>query len=136
MTGLYWHFVDIVWIFLFPLLYLLGAHATLTRSMAPSMSEHVSLEHLLRDLRRPDGPHGRRPWRRRQVDLGALNDVVALAIAVTKALLVMLFFMHVRYSTAPDRPDRRRRLLLAGDPDRDHDLNYTSMGQIIPVPGK
>lgn len=26
MTGLYWHFVDIVWIFLFPLLYLLGAH--------------------------------------------------------------------------------------------------------------
>jgi cytochrome c oxidase subunit 3 len=25
-SGLYWHFVDIVWIFLFPLLYLLGAH--------------------------------------------------------------------------------------------------------------
>ncbi|HET7294293.1 MAG TPA: cytochrome c oxidase subunit 3 family protein [Vicinamibacteria bacterium] len=26
MTGLYWHFVDIVWIFLFPLLYLIGHH--------------------------------------------------------------------------------------------------------------
>jgi cytochrome c oxidase subunit 3 len=26
VTGLYWHFVDIVWIFLFPLLYLLGRH--------------------------------------------------------------------------------------------------------------
>jgi cytochrome c oxidase subunit 3 len=26
MVGLYWHFVDIVWIFLFPLLYLLGRH--------------------------------------------------------------------------------------------------------------
>lgn len=26
MFGLYWHFVDIVWIFLFPLLYLLGGH--------------------------------------------------------------------------------------------------------------
>jgi cytochrome c oxidase subunit 3 len=25
--GLYWHFVDIVWIFLFPLLYLIGYHA-------------------------------------------------------------------------------------------------------------
>jgi cytochrome c oxidase subunit 3 len=25
--GLYWHFVDVVWIFLFPLLYLLGRHA-------------------------------------------------------------------------------------------------------------
>jgi cytochrome c oxidase subunit 3 len=24
ITGLYWHFVDIVWIFLFPLLYLIG----------------------------------------------------------------------------------------------------------------
>ena len=26
MAGLYWHFVDIVWIFLFPLLYLLARH--------------------------------------------------------------------------------------------------------------
>ncbi|HVF57867.1 MAG TPA: cytochrome c oxidase subunit 3 family protein [Pyrinomonadaceae bacterium] len=26
LFGLYWHFVDIIWIFLFPLLYLLGAH--------------------------------------------------------------------------------------------------------------
>lgn len=26
ISGLYWHFVDIVWIFLFPLLYLIGAH--------------------------------------------------------------------------------------------------------------
>jgi len=27
VLGLYWHFVDLVWIFLFPLLYLLGRHA-------------------------------------------------------------------------------------------------------------
>ena len=26
IVGLYWHFVDIIWIFLFPLLYLVGAH--------------------------------------------------------------------------------------------------------------
>lgn len=32
-------------------------------------------------------------------DLGALNTIVALTIAVTKATLVVLFFMHVRYST-------------------------------------
>lgn len=25
-TGLYWHFVDLVWIYLFPLLYLIGRH--------------------------------------------------------------------------------------------------------------
>lgn len=32
-------------------------------------------------------------------DLGWANDVVALSIAVTKALLVLIFFMHLRYST-------------------------------------
>jgi cytochrome c oxidase subunit 3 len=26
VTGLYWHFVDVVWIFLLPMLYLLGTH--------------------------------------------------------------------------------------------------------------
>ena len=33
------------------------------------------------------------------LDLGALNVVAALAIAVFKATLVVLFFMHVKYST-------------------------------------
>ena len=33
------------------------------------------------------------------IDLGALNNVLMLAIAITKALLVILFFMHVRWST-------------------------------------
>jgi cytochrome c oxidase subunit 4 len=33
------------------------------------------------------------------VDLGPLNTVVALAIACTKATLVVLFFMHVKYSS-------------------------------------
>ena len=38
MSGLYWHFVDIVWIFLFPLLYLVERHTSAT-----AMSrEHVS----------------------------------------------------------------------------------------------
>ena len=32
-------------------------------------------------------------------DLGALNTVVALTIAVFKATIVVLFFMHVKYST-------------------------------------
>jgi len=32
-------------------------------------------------------------------DLGWANDAVALGIAVTKALLVLWFFMHLRYST-------------------------------------
>ncbi len=32
------------------------------------------------------------------LDLGALNAVIALTIAVTKAVLVALYFMHVKYS--------------------------------------
>lgn len=32
-------------------------------------------------------------------DFGAWNDVVALTIAVIKASLVVLFFMHIYYST-------------------------------------
>jgi cytochrome c oxidase subunit 4 len=33
------------------------------------------------------------------IDLGLWNPVIALAIACTKATLVVLFFMHVKYST-------------------------------------
>ena len=34
-----------------------------------------------------------------KVDWGRFNTIVALTIAVTKAVMVVLFFMHVRYST-------------------------------------
>jgi len=34
-----------------------------------------------------------------RIDMGALNNVVMLAIAGTKAALVILFFMHVRWGT-------------------------------------
>lgn len=43
------------------------------------------------------------------VDVGRMNTVVALAIAVTKMLLVILFFMHVKYS-----PGLTRIVVLAG----------------------
>ena len=33
------------------------------------------------------------------VDLGALNAVVAIVIACFKAMIVVLYFMHVKYST-------------------------------------
>jgi len=33
------------------------------------------------------------------LDLGVLNPIVALAIACIKATLVILFFMHLRYSS-------------------------------------
>ena len=36
-------------------------------------------------------------------DFGVWNDVIALAIAVTKATLVVLFFMHVFYGTRMTR---------------------------------
>ena len=33
------------------------------------------------------------------VDLGVFNGIVALTIAMTKAVLVILFFMHIKYSS-------------------------------------
>ena len=33
------------------------------------------------------------------LDLGRANTVLAMTIAVTKAVLVVLYFMHVRYGT-------------------------------------
>jgi cytochrome c oxidase subunit 4 len=38
-------------------------------------------------------------WRIAFVDLGIFNPVVALTIACIKAVLVVLFFMHVYYSS-------------------------------------
>ncbi|MFN2384862.1 MAG: cytochrome C oxidase subunit IV family protein [Thermoanaerobaculia bacterium] len=40
-------------------------------------------------------------------DLGPWNTIVAMGIAVTKATLVILYFMHVRYS------DRLTRIVVA-----------------------
>jgi cytochrome c oxidase subunit 4 len=37
------------------------------------------------------------------IDLGRWNTVVALTIAVTKMILVVLFFMHVKYATGLTR---------------------------------
>jgi cytochrome c oxidase subunit 4 len=37
------------------------------------------------------------------LDLGPMNDVIMLAIAVTKATAVMLYFMHLRYGSGLTR---------------------------------
>jgi cytochrome c oxidase subunit 4 len=69
-------------------------------------------------------------------DLGAFNDIVALTIATTKALLVVLFFMHVKYST------RLTALTAVGGIFFLAILlfitlnDYMSRGLILPVPGK
>jgi cytochrome c oxidase subunit 4 len=34
-----------------------------------------------------------------RIDLGAANVPIALAIAIVKAILIVLFFMHVRYGS-------------------------------------
>jgi cytochrome c oxidase subunit 4 len=38
-------------------------------------------------------------WQVAFFDLGAMNTIAALTIAVFKAVIVVLFFMHVKYST-------------------------------------
>ena len=47
-------------------------------------------------------------WQVAFFDLGPLNTVAALTIAVFKAVLVVLFFMHVKYGT------RLTRLVVIG----------------------
>ena len=48
-------------------------------------------------------------WQVALIDLGPFNVVVALTIAVCKASLVVLFFMHVKYS-----PRLTKLVVLAG----------------------
>lgn len=71
-----------------------------------------------------------------QVDLGAFNDVVALTIAVAKAMLVILFFMHVRHSTRMTALTAVAGFfwlaILLGLTLAD----YASRGQVLPVLGK
>ena len=38
-------------------------------------------------------------WWVATIDLGAMNNVIMLTIALTKATLVVLFFMHVKYGS-------------------------------------
>ena len=78
------------------------------------MSEHVehrsilSYEHIVpmtglrRRFRRAPGRY-RSDHGVAYIDLGRWNTVVALVIAVTKMLLVVLFFMHVKYNTGLTR---------------------------------
>ena len=100
MFGLYWHFVDIVWIFLFPLLYLIDPnfgivnHGTLKRKS--SFTSFRSRVYIGVWLALSIGTMV--TWQVALIDLGRLNVIVALTIAVCKATLVVLFFMHVKYS--------------------------------------
>jgi cytochrome c oxidase subunit 3 len=77
IVGLYWHFVDIVWVFLFPLLYLAG-HWT----------NCIVLLVLLALT-----------WTLGYVNFGIFNLCIALGIAFAKAILIVLFFMHIKGSS-------------------------------------
>ena len=64
------------------------------------------------------------------VDLGVWNPVVALAIATTKATLVVLYFMQVKYSTRLNQTCHCLRHLSISYPDQ-HDsgrLRQQSVG--------
>jgi cytochrome c oxidase subunit 4 len=71
-----------------------------------------------------------------EINLGALNDVVALGIAVTKATLVILFFMHVKDSTRLTALTAMGGFLWLAILIGLTMADYLSRGAIIPVPGK
>ena len=69
-------------------------------------------------------------------DFGVMNDVVALTIAMGKALLVVLFFMHVKYSSRLTALTALSGLvflvILLGFTLND----YLTRGLLLPIPGK
>lgn len=69
-------------------------------------------------------------------DLGMFNDVVALAIAMAKALLVVLFFMHVKYSTRLTALTAAGGLIWLGILIALTLNDYLTRGALIAVPGK
>ena len=75
-------------------------------------------------------------WWVAQIDLGWANDVVALTIAVTKALLVILFFMHVRYSTRLTKLTAIGGFLWLAILIFLTLNDYITRGILLPVPGK
>ena len=80
-SGLYWHFVDIVWIFLFPLLYLIGRHyhhgvttpSCLQAHIVPKSTYYLIFAALMVGTALTVAVAF--------VDLGAMNNVVMLTIA-------------------------------------------------------
>lgn len=69
-------------------------------------------------------------------DFGVLNDVVALAIAMAKALLVVLFFMHVKYSTRMTALTAIAGIIWLGILIGLTLNDYLTRGALIAVPGK
>ena len=95
MTGLYWHFVDIVWIFLFPLLYLVERHnlgVAMSSVHVSPLSTYLTIFAALMVFTAITVAVA-------FVNLGSFNPVVALGVAAIKATLVILYFMHVKYSS-------------------------------------
>jgi cytochrome c oxidase subunit IV len=70
------------------------------------------------------------------VDLGVLNDVVAMAIAVLKASLVILFFMHVKYSSRVTKLTVAGGFIFLGIFFLLIMCDYLTRGVLLPIPGK
>ena len=87
-AALYWHFVDVVWIFLFALIYLAGKVILMERwrPSVPLVASWLGLLALLAlTVTLAYQP------------LGAFNAVAALGIGATKALIVAAVFMELRH---------------------------------------
>jgi cytochrome c oxidase subunit IV len=92
-TGLYWHLVDIIWIFLFPLFYLITLKAfsnVKLKKTCCSLQNFtivliglIALTILSIAITR--------------IELGSLTVAGALAFAIVKTFLVLTWFMHLKY---------------------------------------
>jgi cytochrome c oxidase subunit IV len=69
------------------------------------------------------------------VNLGSLNFPVALAIAIIKATLVVLFFMHVKYSSRLTKLVVTTSLFFLLILLAETFMDYATRGWNAPVPG-
>ncbi len=94
VSGLFWHFVDLVWIFLFPVLYLLNYFTMSNHNNAHEFQN--ARQTLPVRVLRPDCRHHRhRPGLPVHIDSVALTVAIALFIACVKGFLVAGYFMHL-----------------------------------------
>ena len=104
-VGLYWHLVDLIWIYLFPLLYLIGSaiamahHEDATQTAEghplPSFSHPMPLPTLLATFFALVFFTIVTVVVAKMLPLGSFEVWVSIGIATVKAALVLLFFMHM-----------------------------------------
>ena len=108
IAALYWHFVDVVWIVIFPVVYLMklrpimdhARHAQPTSTRIPTAGTYVKIGLILFVLTALEVGSTRSPHREERAGLPAImhpcSIPVLLVLSALKFALVAMFYMHLK----------------------------------------